>query len=556
MNALLCSINSKYIHSSLSVWCLAGGIKEYAPEVHVKVIEATINEEFEAIYERIMEEDFDIIGFSTYIWNVELVLRLSEIIKKKTNKLIVLGGPEVSYNSKKLMEKYSFIDFILCGEGEKSFALLCEYVPCEEISGLCYRLNGEIYINKNTELIVDPPSPYIPEYFEKLNGRIAYIEASRGCPFSCAFCLSGRCEGVRFFDIEKIKKNIVDLANSGTKTIKFIDRTFNADKKRAIEIFKFIIENYGKKVPPSVCFHFEIEGELVDNETINVLKTAPAGLFQFEIGIQSFNSKTLESINRKCKINRLTEKINQIINLGNIRVHIDLIIGLPYEDMRSFSTSFNEAYKLNAHMLQVGFLKILHGATIEEMKEKFNFDYSERPPYEILSTQWLSFNEIEDLHLLEEVFEKMYNSNRFVRTCNYLVNLAKSPFDLFMTLGKLWNKDKKTNSLNEFSLFLYNSAIEHFGADTKILRDAMALDRLSSNHNATLPEFLKIHSRKIKQLLLELDKDPKTKRRKNVKRSATLLASEHKFVYVDYINKNKIKNHYEICEKFIEIDEI
>ncbi|MBQ7352817.1 MAG: DUF4080 domain-containing protein [Clostridia bacterium] len=555
MNVLLCAINSKYIHSSLAVWCLAGGIKEFAPEINVKVMEATINEKFDEIYAKILSEKFDIIGFSTYIWNLELVLKISEKLKSETNKTIVLGGPEVSYNSKELIRKYSFVDFILCGEGERSFAFLCKKAPLNEIDGLCYRMGGEIYENKSKILLENPPSPYIPEYFDSLNGRIAYIETSRGCPFNCAFCLSGRCEGVRFFDIEQTKKNILKLANSGASTIKFIDRTFNADRKRAIEIFKFIIGNYGKKVPPSVCFHFEIEGELIDDDTINVLKDAPEGLFQFEIGIQSFNSKTLESIERKSNLDKLVEKIKQIISLGNIHVHVDLIIGLPYEDMKSFANSFNKAYELNAHMLQIGFLKVLHGANIEKMKDKYKYVYSDRPPYEILSTQWLTFAEIESLHLLEDVFEKMYNSNRFERTCDYLVGITKNPFDLFMILGKLWNENGKPNSLDDFSSFLFNSAIEYFGADRNLIRDAMALDRLSSNHNASLPEFLKIHSPKIKRLLLELDKDPKTKRLKNIKRSATLLASENKFVYVDYINQNKLKKHYKICEKFIEIDE-
>lgn len=555
MNALLCAVNSKYVHSSLAVWYLAAGVKEYAPEVSIKVIEATINEEIERIYQKILENNFDIIGFSTYIWNVDYVLKIAMHIKEKTNAKIVLGGPEVSYNSSEILKKYCFIDYVIKGEGERAFAMLCRNDNVEEIDNLCYRNGKTIVTNKISTLRYDPPTPYTQEYFEALNGRIAYIETSRGCPYKCAFCLSGSCEGVRFFNIDTAKENIVKLANSGVQTVKFIDRTFNADRKRAIEIFSFIIDNYGKKVPPSVCFHFEMEGELIDDATVKVLEKAPIGLFQFEIGIQSFNSKTLDSINRKCNIDKLCEKIKRIIDLGNIHVHTDLIIGLPYEDMASFEKSFNAAYELNAQMLQIGFLKLLHGAGLEMNKDNYGLVCSERPPYEILANPWLSFEDIERLHLLEDVFEKAYNSGKLERTCKYLVSLVESPFQMYLKLGELWNKAKKSNSLDEFTKFLFDASVEIFGADREVLRDKMALDRLSTNKNGSLPEFLKIHSSLIKQTLVELDKDPLTRRKKGVKRSATVLAKEPKFVYVDYVNQNKVKKQFEIHEKIIKKDE-
>ena len=555
MKALLCAINSKYIHSTLAVWYMASGINKYAPGVKAKVLEATINEDNEKILEKILSYNFDIIGFSTYIWNKEMVLLLAEKLKEKKNVKIVLGGPEVSYNASELLEKYPFIDYILCGEGEKSFAQLCNGVPLNIIDNLCYRDVGKIMRNLEKNETDDPPPPYTEDYFKALNGRIAYIETSRGCPFRCGFCLSGRCGTIRFFDINEAKENIIKLANSGTKTVKFIDRTFNADKKRAIEIFNFIIDNYGKKVPPSVCFHFEIEGELLDDETINVLKKAPEGLFQFEIGIQSFNEKTLESINRKCNLERLCKRINQVVALENIHVHTDLIIGLPFENIESFENSFNKAYDLGAQMLQIGFLKILNGADLKDKSVDYKLRYQSKPPYEIISTPWLSDNDVKKLHLLEDVFEKAYNSGRFLRTCGYLVSLTKNPFKLFMKLGNAWSKCENKKTLDDFSKFLFDATVELFGADKKILRDKMVLDRMASNKNCTLPEFLKVHSPKIKQILNELEKNPKTKRPKNVKRSATLLASENKFVYVDYINQNKVKNQYTICEKIIEKDE-
>ena len=548
MKALICAINSKYIHSSLAVWYLASGVECFAPNASAEVLEATINEDVEKIYQRILSKKFDIIGFSTYIWNLELVLKLSKRLKEERNVQILLGGPEVSYNSIEILKEHAFVDYVICGEGERTFAKLCNGEPLASINNLTYRENSNIIANPFAFEKCDPPSPYTEKYFEALNGRIAYLETSRGCPFRCGFCLSGRCESVRFFDVENAKENIIKLANSGAKTIKFIDRTFNADKKRAIEIFKFIIDNYGKKVPPCVCFHFEIEGELLDDETIKVLEKAPVGLFQFEIGIQSFNQMTLKSINRKCNLDNLCEKIRNVIKLGNIHIHTDLIIGLPYEDIDSFENSFNKAYFLHSDMLQIGFLKVLFGADLEKKSEEYGLVYSSKPPYEIISTPWISLDDMKKLHLLEDVFEKAYNSGRFSRTCEYLVSLTGNPFRLFLALAKEWGKYNGIKSLDDFSKFLFDTALEKFSADKNILRDKMAMDRLSSNKNGILPEFLKIHSPKIKQVLNELDKDLKTRRPKNIKRSATVLSSEDKFIYVDYIEQNKVKNQFEIRE--------
>ena len=549
MKVTICAINSKYIHSSLAPWCLAGGLEKYANEIEYSVIEGTINESVDDVLCRIVAENSEIIGFCTYIWNKTYVYSLCKKLKMLTNAKIVLGGPEVSYNAQEVLTN-SDIDYVLSGEGEISFAQLCQGVNKNEIKGLCYRKGNEIIVSQPCVLEEDPPSPYVKRYFEQLNGRIAYIETSRGCPFSCTFCLSGRCGGIRFFDLEESKKRILALANSGTKTVKFIDRTFNASKSRTKRIFNFLIDNYGMAFPRDICFHFEIECELLDDETIEILKKAPIGLFQFEIGIQSFNEKTLNAINRKANFEKLTKTVKALVALENIHIHIDLIAGLPYENYDSFENSFNTAYNLNAHMLQFGFLKMLHGADIRENTQNHSCKYSKEPPYEVISTEWLSKEKMEIMHTCEDIFDRMYNSQRFKRTCKYITEALGNPFKIFVDFADFL-KDKNAKSLDELTYQIYS----YFSTKSEIskdkLRDMLVMDRLATNRMGTIPEFLKIHSPLTKQLLNELEKEEKTKKPKSVKRALSLLSSMREYVYVDYLDMNSVTKEYRLYQKNI-----
>ena len=550
MKALICSINSKYIHSSLAPWCLAGGLEKYAPMVEYQVVEGTINERVEDVFERLPLAEYNLIGFCTYIWNISFVLKLCNLIKNKYEVKIVLGGPEVSYNANEILENQN-IDYVLSGEGEFPFAQLCNGESKESIKGLCYRDGDKIIVSEPYVSFDEPPSPYVDKYFESLNGRISYIETSRGCPYRCAFCLSGRCGGVRLFDLEESKKRIERLANSGTKTVKFIDRTFNADRKRAREIFSFIIDNYGKKVPRGVCFHFEIEGELIDTETVELLKKAPCGSIQLEIGIQSFNNQTLAYINRKTNLEKLSDNIKALVNLGNIHIHIDLIAGLPYEDIDSFEESFNKAYHLNAHMLQLGFLKMLHGSDMRENNEKYKCEYSNNAPYEVISTPWLTAKEIKIMHTCEDIFDKMYNSSRFKRTCNYLVEALGNPFGMFMNFSTYLSKKQLPKTLDQLTLEIYTYFSGFKQISKNELRDVLVMDRLSTNRMGTIPEFLKIHSPLTKLLLNELEKNEETKKPKNTKRALSLLSDMDKYVYVDYTEPNPVTKEYELYQKSI-----
>lgn len=555
MKVLICSINSKYIHSSLAAWCLAAGMERYGENIEYEIFESTINEPVEEIKKKLTKKSFDLIGFCTYIWNLAYVDELCCYIKSTKNVITVLGGPEVGFNPYEHLKK-EYVDYVISGEGEKSFALLASGSEPSTIKGVSYKSKGKIMISEPFVDESDPPSPYISDYFDALNGRISYIETSRGCPFKCSFCLSGRCGNVRFFDLEESKNRILLLANSGTKTIKFVDRTFNANPKRAQNIFKFIIDNYGVKFPDNICFHFEIDASLIDDETINVLKSAPIGAIQLEIGIQSFNEKTLISINRIRNQNKLIDNIKKLISLKNMHIHIDLIAGLPYETFESFKEGFNCAYALKANMLQFGFLKILHGSDLENSEEVKCLIYDNIPPYQVKETEWLSLQEMEKLHTCEGVFDKIYNSGRFTRTCDYIVRQLGNPFEIFMNFAQFLseNSNMTYKTLDELtkSMFEYFSDFKEINKNK--LRDEIVKDRLSTNKNGEVPEFLKIHSPYTKKILLNLEKNEKTRKPSGVKRAISLLKTEKKAIYVDYINQNPVTKQFMLCE--VDINDI
>ena len=446
-----------------------------------------------------------------------------------------MGGPEVSYNAKEVLNRCEFIDYVISGEGEIPFAELCKSVLYGEKSllpGISYGdVIAEPYIGSGT-----PKSPYTEEYFARLNGRIAYFESSRGCPYSCAYCLSGRCEGLRFFDIEYVKENLVKLANSGSKTIKFVDRTFNSERKRAIYIFSFIIEKSGIDFPADVCFHFELSGDLLDDETISLLKSAPSGLFQFEIGIQSFCSETISAIHRVTKNDVLKHRISQLVALGNAHVHTDLIAGLPYEGYESFINSFNEAYSLGANMLQLGFLKILHGTELEEKADEYGFIYSDKPPYEVYQTPWLSGDEFSLLKTAENAVDKLHNSQRFKRTVELCLPRFESAYHFFFECGKAI---KDAHSLDELTDRLYGFLSGFFTDNTELLRDALVCDRLATNSSRGLPKSIYRFDERIADIKKALNADERTAEKKNVRRSIAILYGAKKAIYADY----DVKNH-------------
>ena len=537
MKILIVSLASQYIHSALSPWYLYYSAKANCPkDITVKVLEGTVNENIDEIFGRIENENPDIAAFSCYIWNIEYVKILAERLSKKGIK-ILLGGPEVSYNTKEILTENRYIDYILSGEGEETFvSFLNEFYKkgdLTKVPGLSFRNGEKLHLGKPFKTSAIPISPYKEEYLKALNGRIAYIETSRGCPFSCAFCLSGRLSSVRFFPIDSAKQDILILANSGSKIIKFVDRTFNANPKRAREIWDFIIENYGKAIPNYVCFHFEIAGDILGDEDFKLLKNSPKGAIQFEIGIQSFSEKTLESVNRKTDVERLKNNISTLCEMKNIHIHIDLIAGLPFEDFATFRESFNAAFSLKAHMLQLGFLKLLHGADMREQKQKYPCEFGEKPPYEVTFTPWISEEELKTLHFTENALDRFVGSGRFKRTAKLIFETQKrNPFDTLTELGRFTGTE--SCPLNEYVGKLYS----FFGSDRGELRDALISDIATSVKSSTLPNCLIIPDNRLKEFKKHLESNDNTRRPKGVMRNVFLLYGENCGAYVDYDKKS------------------
>ncbi len=494
MKTLVCCLNSKYVHASLAPWCLLAGVKEFCTTVvTAEVFESTINANTEDIARQIIEKGPQTVSFSCYIWNISKTIEVCRLIKESLDVSIILGGPEVAFRPDDVLEKYDFVDFVLSGEGEETFPLLLDVLTnggdLNAVSGLSFRnqkgiVSVPVKINQST-----PPSPYTDEFFNALKGRISYFESSRGCPYRCAFCLSGRCGDLRFFDIDQVKSDLLKLANSGTKTIKFVDRTFNANYKRANEILNFIMENIGVNIPKDVCFHFEIAGDILNDSTMSILSQMPKGTVQLEIGMQSFNEETLRLINRKTNTTRLISNIKKLIEMGNMHIHIDLIAGLTGEDFASFKRSFNIAYNLKAHMLQMGFLKLLYGADMREEKEKYPCEFSCEPPYEVLSTPWLKNEEILELKRTEDAVDRLYNSGRFLGTLNYLINNNNiQPFDVFYKFGNSYNGEGVSLKDYSWQLFLCFKDV----CDEKMLREKIVEDMLLCGCETHIPIQFKV----------------------------------------------------------------
>lgn len=552
MKVVVCQINSKFVHSSLAAWCLkAGALRFCKSSNEVKVVEGTINEKLDSAVVRIAEEAPDVVGFCCYIWNISYVLALAERVRELCPAAkIVLGGPEVSYNADAVLKAHGFVDFILSGEGEYPFARLIDGISegaVPEGDGICFLKNGDVQISAPYISCEEPPSPYCEEYFKTLGGRIAYFETSRGCPYSCAFCLSGRCGGVRYFDLDRVKKEILLLANSGTQTVKFVDRTFNANKKRAKEIVSFILSENGVGIPDGVCFHFEVAGDILDDEFISLLTEAPKGLFQLEIGMQSFNEATLEAINRRTDCEKLKTNIMRFTSARNMHIHVDLIAGLPLEGLESFKESFNTAYSLNANMLQLGFLKLLHGAPMRESAEKYPCVFNSTPPYEVISTPYITEDELALLKKVEDLVDRTYNSGRFRLTLDYALSLCNSPFELFEELSKAVAIKPKI-TLDDFTEQLFHALGDFKGIDRVLLRDLLVCDRICSSSDGRLPDFLKISDPFLKTAKHFLEKNPATARGAGIRRSVALLYGERTVVWCDHTEQDKISGRYELCK--------
>ena len=407
---IICStLNAKYIHTNLAIRYL----KAYAqPQYDVELAEFTIKDPIINIVTDLIKRKPDIIGFSCYIWNIEETIKVIDTIKKINPQIVIMvGGPEVSYDVHEWMSTVKGFDFIVVGEGEETFKSLLNELKgnreFDKIPGIAYRRNDEVIITHPLHKLElrELPSPYrFKEDLPHLSKRVTYIETSRGCPFSCQFCLSSIEVGVRYFDREKIKEDIRYLMAGGAKTIKFVDRTFNISRSYAMDMFRFIIDEH----IPGTVFQFEITADIMRPEVIDFLnKEAPAGLFRFEIGVQSTNDYTNELVKRKQNFEKLTRTVTMVKDGGKIDQHLDLIAGLPEEDYQSFRKTFNDVFAFRPEELQLGFLKMLRGTGLRVRADEHDYIYSDHPPYEILGNSVLSFDDIIRIKQVEDVLRKI-----------------------------------------------------------------------------------------------------------------------------------------------------
>ena len=439
MKILLVACNAKYIHSNLAVYDLQAYASDYAD--HIVLKEYTINQQKDDIMRDIYLEHPDVVCVSCYIWNLSFVKELmADLIKILPGADFWAGGPEVSYDAEKFLTENSEFKGVMVGEGEETFKELAgHYVEknpqdLKDMTGICYR-DGDQIIHNGWHQIMDLSSiPFIYKDLSEFKNRIIYYESSRGCPFSCSYCLSSIDKKLRFRDTETVKKELQFFIDNKVPQVKFVDRTFNCKHDHAMAIWKYINEHDNGVTN----FHFEISADLLREEELQEMSTMRPGLIQLEIGVQSTNPDTIKAIHRTMDFEKLKGIVDRIHSFGNIHQHLDLIAGLPYEDYDSFRHSFNDVYALKPQQLQLGFLKVLKGSHMMEMCREYGIVYKTQEPYEVLSTKWLDYDHVLKLKTVENMVEVYYNSGQFQNTLEYLENFFQDAFSIYERLGSFY----------------------------------------------------------------------------------------------------------------------
>lgn len=473
MKFLLVAVNAKYIHSNLGIYSLNKYAQEKLetrraqgeafPGIQIEMGEYTINQQMELVLQDIYRRSPDVAGFSCYIWNILYVKELVRDLKKVMPQLTIwLGGPEVSYNGEEMLRELPEVTGVMAGEGEETFFRLVEscgmsFMESKEagkrwnhsrLEELLKDRPGFIFRKSDGTISAGVPAPLmelsrIPFSYGSLEGlehRIIYYESSRGCPFSCSYCLSSIDKTVRFRDLDMVKKELSFFLEKRVPQVKFVDRTFNCRKSHAMEIWKFILEHDNGVTN----FHFEISADLLDEEELALLKQMRPGLIQLEIGVQTTNPEAIREIRRRMDLEKLERNVHAVNSFRNIHQHLDLIAGLPYEGYESFRKSFNEVYRMEPEQLQLGFLKVLKGSYMEEMAGEYGLLYKSQPPYEVLSTRWLGYDDIIRLKGVEEMVEVHYNSGQFRNVLKELVKEFDTPFDLYRELAGYYDGNRIT----------------------------------------------------------------------------------------------------------------
>ncbi|MBE5958093.1 MAG: DUF4080 domain-containing protein [Lachnospiraceae bacterium] len=535
MKILLVAINAKYIHSNLAVYSLKAYAEKYLGEKYledneIEIAEYTINRYETDIIQDIYERRPDVLTFSCYIWNIEYVKNIVDDLRKiMSNVPIWLGGPEVSYNAPAVLKEMNYVKGIFRGEGEETFTkAVSAWIDAKnnnedvdtylgEIDGISYRKGkndissaegdcGDLICENRDAGIVDMSKiPFVYENLEDFQNRIIYYESSRGCPFSCSYCLSSIDKKLRFRDIELVKKELQFFLDNKTAQVKFVDRTFNCKRNHSDEIWRYIKENDNG----ITNFHFEIAADIMTDEEIEIISQMRPGLIQLEIGVQTTNPETIQLIDRKMDFNKVKEVVEKLKKPRNIHLHLDLIAGLPNEDINSFINSFNMVYSLGPDELQLGFLKVLHGSKIEYQIEENEMAYSSRPPYEVLSTKWISYDDILRLKRVEEVLEIFHNSGQFGCAIKQLEKYFENPFDMYDKLGEYYKEASPNGEhhsrikryyllLDFYREYVYN--INHDDKAFDIFRQLLVMDVYLRENIKSRPGFAYDMSKYKKQI--------------------------------------------------------
>lgn len=467
MKILLAACNAKYIHSNPAVYDLRAFASEY--KEHILLGEYTINQTKDEILKEIYRSGAEVVCFSCYIWNISFVRELIFDLKKiLPGTAFWVGGPEVSFDAENFLKEMPQVTGVMVGEGEETFLELARYYiekkgALSDIRGIAFRENGEIFHNGWREVMDLSRVPFAYEQTEDFANRIIYYESSRGCPFSCSYCLSSIDKKLRFRNLELVKKELQFFLDKKVPQVKFVDRTFNCKHDHAMEIWKYILEHDNGVTN----FHFEISADLLREEELELMSRMRPGLIQLEIGVQSTNPDTIRAIHRNMDLKKLEASVARVKSFGNIHQHLDLIAGLPCEDYESFRRSFEQVYRMKPDQLQLGFLKVLKGSSMYHEAQKYEILYKEKEPYEVLSTAWLSYEDILKLKMVESMVEVYYNSGQFRKTLSWIETFYQEMFSFYESLGAYY-EEKGYEEISHSRLRRYEILLEFLKEKTQL----------------------------------------------------------------------------------------
>ena len=546
MKILLAACNAKYIHSNLAVYDLQAYASDYAD--HIVLKEYTINQQKDDIMRDIYLEHPDVVCVSCYIWNLSFVKELmADLIKILPDADFWAGGPEVSYDAEKFLTENSEFKGVMVGEGEETFKELAGYYveknpqDLKDMTGICYR-DGDQIIHNGWRQIMDLSSiPFIYKDLSEFKNRIIYYESSRGCPFSCSYCLSSIDKKLRFRDTETVKKELQFFIDNKVPQVKFVDRTFNCKHDHAMAIWKYINEHDNGVTN----FHFEISADLLREEELQEMSTMRPGLIQLEIGVQSTNPDTIKAIHRTMDFEKLKGIVDRIHSFGNIHQHLDLIAGLPYEDYDSFRHSFNDVYALKPQQLQLGFLKVLKGSHMMEMCREYGIVYKTQEPYEVLSTKWLDYDHVLKLKTVENMVEVYYNSGQFQNTLEYLEKFFPDAFSIYERLGSFY-MEKGYGDVSHTRMRRYEILLEFLEDMPEIsvdqVKDQMVYDLYLRENLKSRPGFAR-DQKPFERQIWDF-----RKREKVAKNAHVEVFADGKVLLFDYADRDPLTNNAHVTD--------